>query len=322
LALALALAPVAAAGALLLWGPDLLPGWGRQAETLARLALALFLLPAAGHVLRRLNDLGWQGWWAWGLLLPGVNVALLLLLVTLPRSGRQPRPGGWRALGYPLALAAALAVAASALWTTAGVLAQTMKPGLLPGDLLLVRRAPLRLERGDIVVLRLPGAAEARVARLIGLPGERVAVAGGAAVIDGRRAALAAEGFHHEPFAPQGPLGLWPLCGNGAVGLGADCRTRRLREELPGGGAHHLLDLGPRPLDDWPGGLVPPAHAVLLHDHRDAGGDSRQAPAAGGLGLVPLGAILGRAELVLASADGPAWNPLAWRPGRLFERVR
>lgn len=318
-ALALAL-PMLTLTALLAFGPGRVPGWGRGHEAAAVVPLALLLVPAAGHALRRLNDMGWRGWSAWLLLVPWARLGLVALLVAVPSSQRRPRPGTWRPLGLGIAGLVALGLLGSLLWTTAPVLAQGMRPALLPGDRLLLRRAPVALSRGDVVAVRLSGGGVA-VARLVALPGERVALAGGVPVIDGVPAEATPDGFHTGTFGPEGPDGALPLCGNGAVGLGAACTTRQALETLPGGAAHAVLDLGDRPLDGRTEVLVPEDHLFLLGDHRDAALDSRAAPSAGGLGMVPEGDVLGRADRVLASWARAPWDPRGWRPGRTLGAV-
>lgn len=302
------------------WGPS--AGWSRGWEVLATLLLALLLVPALGQALRRLNDAGWRGWWAWLLLVPFARGALVLLLVLLPPSQRRLRGhAAWRVLGLGAAGLAGLVLALSLLWTTAPVAAGNMAPALLPGDLALVRRAPLAVAPGDVVAFRLPGEAGIRVGRVVALPGDRVAVDGGAPVVNGTRAAQSEEGSWSRTFGPEGPAGVLPVCGNGTVGLGASCATRVLRETL-GEASHLVLDAGPRPLDAMPEAVVPPGALFVLGDHRDDGQDSRRPPNAQGAGMVPLQAVLGRVDRVLAStAAASPWDPRGWRPGRVLEGV-
>jgi signal peptidase I len=305
-------------------GPHYVAGWGRGHEALAAIPLAALLVPGLGHALRRLNDLGRPGWWAWALALPWVRWGLLAFLVLAPTSQRRRRgDSGWRLLGLGVAGIAALGLAGSLLWTGATVAAQGMKPTLWPGDLVLMRRAPVTLERGDVVAFRLEGEAVSRIGRVVALGGERVAVEGGAPVIDGVAAAWAEDGWFAETFGRQGPEGVMPVCGNGTVGLGAECLTHRFLETLPDGTTYAVLDAGRRPLDAAGEVQVPRGQFYVLGDHRDAVRDSRLSPAVQGTGFVGAGQVIGRVDLVVASTEAAHWwDPRGWRPGRLLEVVR
>lgn len=72
-------------------------------------------------------------------------------------------------------------------WLTR-VRSHSMAPTLRDGSLALTRklgrRTPIR--RGDLVVVDSPEVGEPVVKRVIGLPGERVTIAGGRVSIDGR----------------------------------------------------------------------------------------------------------------------------------------
>lgn len=319
-------AALAAVAIPLLWlwlGPARVEGWSRWHEAAGVVPLALLTVPALGMAVRRLHDAGRAGGWAWLLALPWLRWALVLALLLLP-SGARPRitEGPGRLLGLGLGIAVALGVLLSLVFATAWVSDRAMAPALRAGDLLLLWRAPLTPRRGDVLLVRLPGEAAPRPLRVVGLPGERVAVAGGLPVIGGVPARQERAGFLTEPFRPEGAARAMPLCGNGAVGLGAGCTTRLLRETLPDGTAQTILDVGPGPLDDRPEVAVPPGHLFLLGDARDGARDSRLSPNVGGAGLVPLDAVEGRALLVLWSAAGASpWDPRGWRPSRLLGGV-
>lgn len=318
-ALAALALPAAALAVLLAMGP-LVSGWSWGWEALAAVVLALLAVPLAGQAVRRLSDLGRSGGWAWLLApaaLPGrpawaVLPALLLLLALLaapPAQHRRPGSSAARALGLGAAAALAALLLAPLLWTTVPVASEGMKPALLPGDLLLVRRAPLALARGDVLAVR---AGEGTlIARLVALAGERVAL-DGVPVVDGVPAAQTRDGFLTEPFGRQGPAGIMPLCGNGTVGLGAPCTTPRLVETL-GGRSYAVLDAGTRASDRMSEATVPSGRLFVLGDHRDAAADSRRSPAAGGAGMVPLADVIGRVDRVLVSTAGSPWDPRAWR---------
>lgn len=305
------------------WGPLWTGVWHRWHEAAGLVPLALLSVPAIGIAVRRLTDMGWRGWWVWLLALPWIRWALLAALLLLPSAQRRRHPhGGLRAFGLGIAALIGIGLLGSLGWTTAPVLAQGMRPTLWPGEVVLLRRAPLELVPGDVVALRLPGETEIRWGRILARGGDRIAVEEGRPVLDGQALPQFQAGFLVEPFAPQGPRRILPVCGNGAVGLGADCRTRLLTESLPTGRSYRVLDAGLRPLDRIEEVTVPSDRLFLMGDDRDAARDSRLAPAAGGLGLVPEDAVLGRASLVLLSATGRLWDPRGWRLARLLARVQ
>lgn len=86
--------------------------------------------------------------------------------------------------------ATAAAVGAAALgrlrFRRYAIVESSMEPALHSGDWVLARRRKGELERGDIVVTRDPNLpAIDLVKRVIGLPGEHVAIEGGRVTVDG-----------------------------------------------------------------------------------------------------------------------------------------
>jgi signal peptidase I len=71
-------------------------------------------------------------------------------------------------------------------WLTR-VLGGSMMPALRPGQLALTRALPrgASVRRGDVVVAEPRGLGRRVVKRVVGLPGERVTVRGGAVTVDG-----------------------------------------------------------------------------------------------------------------------------------------
>lgn len=177
-----------------------------------------------------------------------------------------------------------------ALAPKAVVISSSMEPALLVGDHLLIDRLayagggagpPFRaVARGDVVAFRDP--LEPRrllVKRVAGVAGDRLRLRGGRLWVDGRPVvepwARRASGFD-EPYRDEFPAGrpLPPLF---------EPARRMLREHVRGGEL-----------------VVPAGSLFVLGDNRDVSLDSRY------WGLVPRGAVVGRAVLVWWSFDAPA----------------
>lgn len=174
----------------------------------------------------------------------------------------------------------------------------SMEPSLLPGDFVLVDRfvfgptfagteqalLPMRtVRRGDIVVARLPADPRRHlVKRVVGLPGEELALRGGTVYIDG--APL------DEPYLPPGRGGPSPRPAWGpAAADGAKPR---------GNGASAVAR--PPDRDDRFGPVtIPLRHYFVLGDNRDHSQDSRL------WGALPHESITGRAVATYWSSAPP-----------------
>ena len=158
----------------------------------------------------------------------------------------------------------------------------SMEPSLLPGDFVLVDRfvfgatplgaervvLPMRaVRRGDVVVSRLPAAPRRHlVKRVVGLPGETVALRSGTVYIDG--APL------DEPYLP------------------ARLRGRTKRRAGPGAQSAAAQErFGPV--------TIPPQHYFVLGDNRDHSQDSRL------WGALPRGSLTGRVVATYWSSAPP-----------------
>ena len=210
----------------------------------------------------------------------------------------------------------------------------SMEPTLLIGDELLATKFPygystaslpamLELpssprilgalpKRGDVVVFRWPGdRSQVWVKRVIGLPGDRIAMRGGQVVINGKPAALK-------------PVGMGPM----ETESGSQRPTQRLIETLPGGRKHLIFKMVARePLDNLPEVTVPPRHLFVMGDNRDNSADSRVPVHAGGVGLLPVADLVGRVDAIVGSWDlgmknRPVWTwPSGLRLSRFFSAV-
>ena len=88
-----------------------------------------------------------------------------------------------------------------------------------------------------------------------------------------------------------------------------------------------MLDLFPTPQDNTPPMIVPEGHIFLMGDNRDNSEDSRFPAEMGGLAMLPIENLVGRAEFTTFSLDGStSLNPLSWwgalRGDRAFMSLR
>ncbi len=184
-------------------------------------------------------------------------------------------------------------------------------------------------EPGDIVIVKPPGQRADYIKRVIALPGDTIAVDGGQVYLNGKplprrpmppmllpRDANPGWSMDYQRFAVTFP--------DGREGFAIP----RYRETLPNGRQYDTLDIGASGPDDYDPIVVPEGHIFLMGDNRDDSADSRVDPMLGGLGLVPIENIGGRAEFVTFSLDDSArwYNPLTWwsalRGDRAFRSLR
>ncbi len=161
----------------------------------------------------------------------------------------------------------------------------SMSPTLTTADIAWAdMRAPLSLRRGDIVVnVRQQGEFATRV---VGLPGDRVAMRDGALILNGK-------------VVQQQRRGSEPL----EAAVAGWSSAVRMSEHLPGAAAHDVYDLGATPQDNFPEVRIPAGTVFLLGDNRDNAMDSRFDQALGGAGFVPLEQITGRIFFIYFSNE-------------------
>jgi signal peptidase I len=179
----------------------------------------------------------------------------------------------------------------------------------LPGSRRVLGALP---QRGDVVVFRWPGdPSQVWVKRVIGLPGERIAMRRGQVWINGKPAALAPDGTGKMENEDGSQIG-----------------ARRFIETLPEGRRHLIFKLAAsEPLDNMPETVVPPSHLFVMGDNRDNSADSRVPVGAGGVGMLPVANLVGRVDAIVGSWDlgmthRPLWTwPSGLRLSRFFTAV-
>lgn len=193
---------------------------------------------------------------------------------------------------------------------------------------------PATPEYGDIVIPVPPTQNEDYIKRVVGLPGDTIAVRNGQIFLNGKAIAQKVE----PPLLI--PVDDAQTCdGSPCLWYFSDYRTKLangqevyevpvLRETLPNGASYLIIDHENQPLDNYPATKIPAGHVFVMGDNRDHSADSRAEAFQLGLGgPVPLENIGGRAEFVTFSLDGSAsWNPLTWwgalRGERAFTSLR
>ncbi len=223
----------------------------------------------------------------------------------------------------------------------------SMLPTLLIGDRLIVTKYPYgysylspslnvlpemsgRLlgslpDRGDIAVVKSPQQKDDWIKRVIGLPGDTVQMKNGQLWLNGVAVPKVRVADTEIPVSPNSDcitLADSQYRTTNAAGV-AVCRYPTYRETLPSGKTYLTMDLGYSEKDDTDPVIVPEGHLFLMGDNRDNSEDSRFDPMIGGLGLLPIENLVGRAEFITFSLDGSTdWNPLTWlsavRPHRYF----
>jgi signal peptidase I len=167
-------------------------------------------------------------------------------------------------------------------------------------------------ERGDIVVFRWPGdRSQIWVKRVVGLPGDRIALRDGRLWINGTSVEIRPDGIG-EVEAEDGSLH----------------PAARYIETLPGDRRHTIFKhAGISAFDEMAEIVVPADHLFLMGDNRDNSADSRIEVEAGGVGLLPTTDLVGRVDALVGSWDlgvrrQPIWTwPAGLRLSRFFTTV-
>ena len=181
-------------------------------------------------------------------------------------------------------------------------------------------------ERGDVVVFRHPSEDADLIKRVIGLPGDRVAVRGGRLILNGRLVPRQPLPPAKVPVTLNSPCKVVPPATPSMIAVSGKpaCVYQAFLETMPGGPSYTVLNqVDNGPADDFAETQVPAGHVFLMGDNRDDSLDSRFPGYEGGVGMVPVENLIGRALVTFWSTDGGAsyWKPWTWftslRAGRI-----
>ncbi|RDE07148.1 signal peptidase I [Sphingomonas aracearum] len=249
-----------------------------------------------------------------------------------PAKRSEPRD----TLVFLLKLAIIVFVFRSFVFSPFSIPSESMLPRLLIGDYLFISKwnygysrhslpwsVPLipgrifgRLPaRGDVVVFKAPPSArQDYIKRVIGLPGDTIQMRGGQVILNGTPVPKVRVGDFTLPLSANYDA---QRCGaeyqDSDAGGRPICRYRQYRETLPGGRSYRVLDRGQTIADDTGVFTVPAGRVFLMGDNRDNSEDSRfPAMEGGGIGMVPLENLEGKAVVSFWSTDGSAQWLLPW----------
>jgi signal peptidase I len=249
---------------------------------------------------------------------------------------QSSRPRGWIKSAFDIALILlAVTAAKTAIAEPFYIPSGSMEPTLLIGDELLATKfsygystaslpgfinlpgTPRIMgslpQRGDIVVFRYPGdRAQTWVKRVIGLPGDRIALRNGRVSINGETLDV----------RPAG-------AGQSEAEDGSRIAAARFIETMPDKREHLIFKLTQdNSLDNIPETVVPPDHLFVMGDNRDNSADSRVPLRDGGVGMLPVDNLVGRVAGIVGSWDlavknQPVWTwPSGFRLSRFFSSVQ
>jgi signal peptidase I len=171
-------------------------------------------------------------------------------------------------------------------------------------------------ERGDIVILTPKGKYQDWIKRVIGLPGDTIALKEGQVFLNGKPVLQETQPNLTLAVDANNPCNEYDFPGaltrsdDGALA----CNLPIIRETLPNGAQYDTIDARRGDTDDMDPVKIPAGHVFLMGDNRDNSSDSRVSAELGGLGgPVSWDRIGGRAEIITFSVDGSTGlNPATW----------
>jgi signal peptidase I len=221
------------------------------------------------------------------------HIALLIasIVLTLRLSGVRGAATGlssWPAIGAMIILSLAVAYLAPSRFKTYSIPSENMDPLLKPGDYVVADLKFTEPERGQVIFFRMDEDHQ-WVKRVVGLPGDRVALRSGVVILNGQPV----------PQTEHGDYDQVDVFGQRRV-------VRAKLEQFPGEAAPHVvLDRGAEPQDEFSEAVVPAGHIFVLGDNRDHSMDSRfpREFGPGGVGMLPVSDVLGVLQFFTWSGD-------------------
>lgn len=230
------------------------------------------------------------------------------------------------------------------IFSTFSIPSESMLPRLMVGDYLFTAKWPYGYsraslpfdigpdtgrilgstpERGDIVVFKHPLDRADYIKRVVGLPGDTIQMVAGVLHIDGQPVQQQRIEDFTAAITPYNACRVERFRATAPDGTPV-CRYPQFRETLPGGRSYTVVDFGLMPQDTTEAVIVPEGSLFLMGDNRDNSQDSRfPATPGGGIGLVPVENVVGRASFIAFSTDGTAsWiNPISWFTAARWHRI-
>jgi signal peptidase I len=168
-------------------------------------------------------------------------------------------------------------------------------------------------KRGDVVVFKAPPSnSQDYIKRTIGLPGDFVQMKDGVLFLNGSAVPKKRIANLVVPVSPNTECKDDRFQEQASDGT-LRCSYPRYLETLPGGKSYEVLDFSP----DWAKDntdiyTVPEGHVFMMGDNRDDSLDSRYSHEEGGISLVPVENLVGKAQFIAFSTDGSASWVLPW----------